>query len=70
MTMNSQISQQDENDKSLHNTGKKKPRDIDWRCRYCSHHNNEQVSWAVFGDDDAGREGARVCIICYEYSAR
>jgi hypothetical protein len=43
---------------------------IDWRCKYCSYLNNEEVSWAVVGDYDAGREGARVCIICYEYSAR
>ena len=68
--MNSQINKQDENDKSIHNTQKKTLKDIDWRCKYCSYLNNEEVSWAVFGDYDAGREGACVCIICYKYCTR
>ena len=68
--MDSQIHTQDENDQSLHNTGKKTVKDINWKCKYCSYTNNEEVSWAVFGDYDDYREGARVCVICYRYCAR
>ena len=40
----------------------------------CLYTNNEEMSWAVFGDYfvdyNDGREGARVCIICYKYCAK
>ena len=62
------MNSQDENHNSHHNE-EKMVKNIDWKCRYCSYTNNEEVSWAVFGDDDC-REGARICIICYKYCAR
>ena len=49
--MNSRMSaQQDENDNSRCNVGTTTVKNIDWKCRYCSYTNNEEVSWAVFGD--------------------
>ena len=40
----------------------------DWMCKYCSYTNNEEVSRAgVFGDYHDGQDGARFCIICYQY---
>ena len=72
--MNSQRNEQDENDSSHCNRGKKSVKSIDWKCRYCLYTNNEEMSWAVFGDYfvdyNDGREGARVCIICYKYCAK
>ena len=71
---NSRMSAQDENDNSRCNGGEKTVKNIDWKCRYCSYTNNEEISWSVFGDYfvdyDDGREGARMCIICYKYCAR
>jgi hypothetical protein len=55
---------------SLHHTQTVTVNNIDWKCKYCSYINNEEVSWAVFGDYDNDREGARVCVMCYKYCAR
>ena len=41
----------------------------DWMCKLCSYTNNKEVSLAVFGDYHNGRDGARFCIICYQYCA-
>ena len=71
--MNSQRNEQDENDNSQCNT-EKMVKNIDGKCRYCLYTNNEEMSWAVFGDYfvyyDDGREGACACIICYKYCAK
>ena len=68
------MSAQDENDNSHHNAEQKTVKNIDWKCTHCSYTNNEEVSWAVFGDYyvdyDNCREGARMCIICCKYCAR
>ena len=68
------MSAQDENNNARCNGGKKPAKDIDWKCRHCSYTNTEQVSWAVFGDYfvdcNDGREGAHICVICYECCAR
>ena len=59
------MSAQDENDNSHHNAEQKTVKNIDWKCRYCSYTNNEEVSWVVFGDYfvdyDDGQEGAHIC---------
>ena len=59
-----------EDGKSHNHTQTGTVNNLDWKCNYCSYTNNEDVSWAVFGDYDDGREGARLCIICNKYCAR
>jgi hypothetical protein len=43
------VSARDENNNSGRNVEKPTVKNIDWKCRYCSYTNNEEVSWAVFG---------------------
>ena len=70
LQMTCQTNKRIRDDKSLNHTQTVSVNNLDWKCNYCSYTNNEEVSWAVFGDYDDGREGARLCIICYKYCAR